>query len=101
MTSTKIWQFRIPHSEFIARSSLLRHGTGQRRLDHEILRTPEGKSVVSGSHDRALKLWDITTAQLKLTLQGDSALLAVAVSADGRTIAAGYADGTVNVWQVP
>jgi WD40 repeat protein len=64
--------------------------------------SPDGRYVVSGSHDRTVKLWDTAAGQLKLTLTGaPSAVLGVAFSGDGRSLAAGYADGSVDMWRIP
>ncbi|MBV8539502.1 MAG: hypothetical protein JO364_13950 [Pseudonocardiales bacterium] len=67
--------------------------------------SPDGHTVVSGSTDRTVQLWDVADpAQAKprgplLTGHTDS-VLSVAFSPDGHTLASGSADRTVRLWNV-
>src|SRR5260370_32393650 len=59
----------------------------------------EGSLVVSGSHDKTVKVWDAGTGKDLLTLQGHTDWVSsVAVSGDGRRIVSGSHDKTVKVW---
>ncbi len=64
--------------------------------------SPDGRRIVSGSSDTTLRLWDAdpaspTYARELARLDGDGAFLALAVSADGRALAAGDAGGRVHL----
>ncbi|KAM3094798.1 TIR domain-containing protein, partial [Phormidesmis sp. 146-12] len=60
--------------------------------------SPDGQTVVSGSHDGTVKLWDRQGRELQ-TLKGhSSSVLSVSFSPDGQTIASGSHDGTVKLW---
>ena len=82
--------------------------------------SPDGKSIVSGSRDQTIKVWDAgviaapsnpmlkpecsqtSTASLKLKAKKKSAhsssVYSVAFSPDGKTIVSGSSDRTVKVW---
>ncbi|MFM6267558.1 MAG: WD40 repeat domain-containing protein, partial [Dolichospermum sp.] len=74
--------------------------TGKEKLTFEghnnsvnaIAVTPDGKTVISGSDDKTIKTWDLTTGNKVATFTGESPILAVA--SDGLTIVAGEASGT-------
>jgi hypothetical protein len=56
--------------------------------------TPDGRRVVSASHDQTLKVWDLETRACLLTHRASAAFFAVAATAT--TVIAG--DGTGAVW---
>jgi WD40 repeat protein len=61
--------------------------------------SPDGRTIVSGSRDNTLKVWDAHDGRLLRSLAGHTAWVnAVALSPDGRTIVSGADDRTVKVW---
>ncbi|MFM9963051.1 MAG: protein kinase domain-containing protein [Planctomycetaceae bacterium] len=61
--------------------------------------SPDGKRIVSGSHDKTLKVWDAQTGELVLTLNGHSKFVfCVSFSPDGKRIVSGSLDKTLKVW---
>ncbi|MGK7922113.1 MAG: DnaJ domain-containing protein [Trichodesmium sp.] len=61
----------------------------------------DGKSLVSGSADRTVRLWELETGKLKRTFPGHTdKVWAVAWSRDGKTIASGSADKSIRLWNI-
>jgi WD40 repeat protein len=63
--------------------------------------TPDGRTCVSSSHDKCVRLWDLETGELRSLLEGHTDWVkAIAVTADGARAASGSYDGTVRVWDL-
>ncbi|MGB3548075.1 MAG: hypothetical protein WBA17_13955, partial [Saprospiraceae bacterium] len=63
--------------------------------------SPDGEKVISGSYDKTIKVWDITTGEQLLSLSGHSSFVkAVVVSLDGEKVISGSDDKTVKVWDI-
>ena len=61
----------------------------------------DGKSLISGSNDKTVKLWDIQTGGVVKTFYGHSdGVLSVSISADHTRIASGSWDQTVCLWDI-
>jgi WD40 repeat protein len=61
--------------------------------------TPDGRTLATGSQDRAIRLWDVATGHERAALRGHSKeVTCLAFSADGSTLASGSRDCTVRVW---
>ncbi|MDR2093934.1 MAG: caspase family protein [Treponema sp.] len=61
--------------------------------------SPDGRTIVSGSSDTTLKLWDAATGREIRTLSGHSYYVSsAAFSPDGRTIVSGSWDNTLKLW---
>ncbi len=66
--------------------------------------SPDGRTLASGSYDRTIRLWDLSTApvgQPVRVLTGHQRVVSsLAFSPDGRTLASGGWDGVVILWNV-
>ncbi len=63
--------------------------------------TSNGRCAVSGSHDRTLKIWDLSTGSLMHSLVGHTDTIhAVAISPDDRYALSGSADRTFRLWDL-
>ena len=61
--------------------------------------SPDGKTIVSGSADKTIRLWDLDGNPIGQPFQGHSASVrSVAFSPDGKTIVSGSDDGTIRLW---
>lgn len=54
---------------------------------HAIAISPDGQTLVSGSSDATMKLWNLKTGQLIRTFSNVRLVSSVAISADGQTLA--------------
>lgn len=61
--------------------------------------SPDGKVLASGSQDKTIQLWDISTRSHLKTLTGhEEGVTAVVYSPDGSTLVSGSQDGTIRLW---
>ena len=59
----------------------------------------DGSTLISGSQDDTIRLWDVATGELKQTLEGHrDDLASVALSPDGATLASGDLNAIIHLW---
>ncbi len=74
--------------------------TGHTDSAHTIAFSPDGSLLASGSSDRTVKLWEVSTGRQIRSFEGtDFKVESIAFSPDGKTIASGGAGGAV-LWEV-
>jgi WD40 repeat protein len=65
----------------------------------EVVFSPDGETLISGSWDKTIKLWQVSTGQEIATLTGHlDSVCAVAMSPSGQIIASSSKDKTINIW---
>ena len=63
--------------------------------------SPDSLSLASASNDGSIRLWDITSGQLKNTLTGHTGWVSsVAFSPDGLTLASASIDQSIRLWDI-
>jgi WD40 repeat protein len=64
--------------------------------------TPDGRLLVHGGPDKVIRVYDVFTGKQLATFHGhEGAILAVAISNDGKYAATASTDTTVLVWELP
>ncbi|MCP4350083.1 MAG: WD40 repeat domain-containing protein, partial [Desulfobacterales bacterium] len=59
----------------------------------------DGGTLVSGSDDNTVRLWDTATGKEIRTISGhQDSVMSVSLSSDGRTLVSGSDDNTVRLW---
>ena len=82
-----------------ASSALLRTLHGHSDSVEGCVVSPDGRFIVSASHDKTLKVWDTTTGVERLSLTGHTNWVkGCAVSPDGCFIVSASQDKTLKVW---
>ncbi|WP_293219197.1 hypothetical protein [Microcoleus sp. PH2017_29_MFU_D_A] len=60
----------------------------------------DGQTLFSGSVDKTIKIWQVSTGKELHTLTGHSEpLYSVAISPDGQTLFSGGSDETIKIWR--
>ncbi|MBD0303468.1 MAG: peptidoglycan-binding protein, partial [Tolypothrix sp. T3-bin4] len=62
--------------------------------------SPDGKTIISGSADKTIRLWDIGGKSLQVFEGHADEVWSVAYSPNGRTIASGGQDKTIRLWDL-
>lgn len=67
----------------------------------EVIFSPDGNLLVSGSKDKTIRIWDVKTGVEINQLEGHSnSITDLAFSPSGNYLASGSSDGTVRLWDV-
>ncbi len=75
------------------------NGSGLVDLVGDVALDPAGRTLVSGSWNGTLTIWDLATRQAMVTMQAhDTGVHRVAFSTDGQTLFSAGHDGKVRVW---
>ncbi|CAN5217722.1 hypothetical protein BH20ACI2_BH20ACI2_05450 [soil metagenome] len=76
-----------------------RKGFSHNDTIYELIISPDGKMLATGSRDGTAKIWDATKEELRVTLKGHKrGVHRLAFSPDGRILATGSNDKTAKLW---
>jgi WD40 repeat protein len=75
--------------------------TGHTEWVDSVAFSPDGRTLVSGSWDNTIKVWDVNSGtELRTLAGGTEKVNSVAFNHDGRTVASGSFDNTIKLWDV-
>ncbi|MGW9069765.1 nSTAND1 domain-containing NTPase [Streptomyces yangpuensis] len=80
---------------------LYRRLTGHTDTLASVAFSPDKHTLATGSYDKTVRLWDVTTGKTIATLTGhNGAVMSMAFSPDGHTLATASEDFTARLWDV-
>lgn len=92
----QLWAETSTQEKQLLFSTLLGHSGAVR----SIVITPDNQTLISGSEDNTIKIWELSTGKLVRTLTGHTNWISsLAISPDGQTLVSGSGDNTIKVWQ--
>ncbi len=79
--------------------------TGHSNLIFCVAISPDGKTLASGSKDKTIKIWNLSTGKELRTLgdwfsEHSDGIYSVAISPDGKTLASGSVHSTIKLWNL-
>jgi WD40 repeat protein len=75
--------------------------TGHKSFINSLVITPDGSTLMSGSADTTIKLWNLATGKNIQTLEGHTSYVnTLAIAPDGKTLVSGSADSTMKLWDL-
>ncbi|NJR18798.1 MAG: WD40 repeat domain-containing protein [Calothrix sp. CSU_2_0] len=101
----KIQVWRISRDNYrtttILNTELLHSFTAHSHIVSSLGISQDGKTLVSSSIDKTIKIWNLETGTLLRTLKGHCGeVLAINLSPDGKIIASGSVDTTIKLWHL-
>lgn len=80
-------------------ASMVRKFEGHTKAINSIALSKDGNTLVSGSEDQTIIVWDAGTGKLERVLQGHlQSVVSVAIRPDGAQLASGCQDGSIRLW---
>jgi WD40 repeat protein len=80
---------------------------GHSKMVRSVAISPDGQTLVSGSDDKTIKVWNLHSGELLKTLTGHLSswflgvsVVCVAISPDGQMLVSGAGDKTIKVWNL-
>lgn len=66
----------------------------------DVIWSPDGKKVISGSHDQTIRIWDASTKKNLSTLENTGKIFSLAMTPNQKHILYGANDGTIRIWNL-
>ncbi len=81
--------------------TLLHTLNGHKREVTSLAFSPDGKTLISGSHDSIIRFWEVPSGRVLRALHvHENAIYGLAVSLDGKTVAIGSGDPAIRLWDL-
>ncbi|VDN32078.1 unnamed protein product [Dibothriocephalus latus] len=91
-----VWELQYQQGNYGVAKRALR---GHNHFVSDVVMSADGQFAISGSWDKTLRLWNLTTGQTARHFTGHTGdVLSVAFSADSRQIVSGSRDRTAKLW---
>ena len=74
---------------------------GHKPLTWEVALSPDGKTCVTGGSDKIVRVWRVKDGRCLRTLKLSREVRSLAISADGKLLAAGTLNGKIRLWKFP
>jgi WD40 repeat protein len=84
-----------------AKSTLQRTLAGHTGTITSIAITPDSKSIVSGSLDKTIRVWDLDTGECLQVLHQGAGVRTVSITSDGGKVLSGDDKGVIRLWNIP
>ncbi|KAM3094821.1 NB-ARC domain-containing protein [Phormidesmis sp. 146-35] len=96
-----IWRVSDPQGNLLQNRQKLITCHGHQHWVCSIAFSPDGKTLVSGSGDKTVKLWDVATGHCWQTLEGHTDwVISVAFSPTRSLVASSSSDRTIRLWNI-
>ena len=98
-----LWQMVQYQHSIMAAATLrpVRSLTGHTSFINCFVISPDGQTLISGSADNTIKLWNLATGSAMRTLSGHGGYVnAIDLNPNGRTLVSGDADGELKLWNL-
>ncbi|MHA2125544.1 MAG: NosD domain-containing protein [Promethearchaeota archaeon] len=96
----EIEQEEIYTRDFSIETSLFKTIEGHDKGVSSVAISPNGEFIISGSHDKSIKIWELATGKLVRTLEGhEKYVTSIVLSPDGKHVISGSNDKTVKIWE--
>ena len=76
--------------------------SGHSDVVYSVMFSPDEKTLITGSGDATLRIWDVESSELRLTLSGHTSSVECAdLTIDGTLLVSGCRDGSIRLWRAP
>jgi serine/threonine protein kinase len=93
----KIQVEKLNYEKLTLSKSLEGGKKGQKCFVYAVAISPNGKTLVNGSEDKSIKIWDFNTKNLLNVIQEKSGVRSIDISPNGQTLVSGSNDGTIRI----